>query len=133
MIIWGFHRDTAELIQIGFPLFSYGSCLAGPLRLDPRDPDALTNARFGNAIVTNQDVVFADADGILFIPDTKKKQILSVAEAIFQRERRQAEEIRGGTKLREQLHFSEYLDKRSSDPTYTLRQHLRTIGGAIEE
>ena len=50
-----------------------------------------------------------------------------------QRERRQAEEIRRGTKLCEQLHFNDYLDKRSSDPTYTLRQHLRAIGGAIEE
>jgi len=36
-------------------------------------------------------------------------------------------------KLREQLQFDKYLSKRSADITYTFRQHLRTIGGAIEE
>jgi hypothetical protein len=35
--------------------------------------------------------------------------------------------------LREQLQFEEYLAKRAADNTYTFRQHLRSIGGAIEE
>jgi regulator of RNase E activity RraA len=63
IIIWGCHRDTAELIAIGFPIFSYGICLAGPLRNDRRDQDAFTSAHFGNSILTQKDVVFADADG----------------------------------------------------------------------
>jgi hypothetical protein len=49
------------------------------------------------------------------------------------KERRQAEEIRAGKLLREQLQFEEYLARRSSNAAYTFRQHLRTIGGAIEE
>ena len=51
----------------------------------------------------------------------------------WQRERRQAEEIRAGNKLREQLRFDQYLTLRAADDAYTFRQHLRTIGGAIEE
>jgi regulator of RNase E activity RraA len=133
IVIWGYHRDTAELIQIGFPIFSYGSCLAGPLRVDPRDRDAFVSARFGDVIVTKDDVVFADADGVLFVPGEKAEKLLSTANSIFQRERQQAREIQRGSKLRDQLRFDEYLAKRSADPTYTLRQHLRTIGGAIEE
>jgi hypothetical protein len=49
------------------------------------------------------------------------------------KERRQAEEIRAGKLLREQLQFEEYLARRTGDDTYTFRQHLRLIGGAIEE
>lgn len=133
IIIWGCHRDTAELIKIGFPIFSYGICLAGPLRIDRRDQDAFTSAHFGDAIVTNEDIVFADADGVLFVPGDQAENVTSTAKSIFQRERQQAREIKRGRKLREQLRFDEYLAKRSADSNYTLRQHLRAIGGAIEE
>jgi len=133
IIIWGCHRDTAELIEIGFPIFSYGICLAGPLRIDRRDQAAFTSAHFGDAIVTKEDVVFADADGVLFVPGKKAEKVISTAKSIFQRERQQAREIQRGRKLREQLRFAEYLARRSADPNYTLRQHLRAIGGAIEE
>lgn len=133
IVVWGVHRDTAELHQIGFPIFSYGACPAGPQRLDGRDPQALHSARFGDFAVTAEDVVFVDADGVLFAPIQQAEEILSTAHAIWRKERRQAEEIRAGNTLREQLQFQEYLTRRSSDPTYTFRQHLRSIGGAIEE
>ena len=45
----------------------------------------------------------------------------------------QAEAIKRGEKLHEQLRFEEYLTKRAQDPTYTFRKHLRALGGAIEE
>ena len=133
IIVWGCHRDTAELHQIGFPVFSYGTCPAGPQRLDARDPQALTSARFGDLTVTHEDVVFADGDGVLFILGQRIEEILSTAQSIWKKERRQAEEIQTGNKLREQLQFEEYLARRSADETYTFRQHLREIGGAIEE
>lgn len=83
--------------------------------------------------MTGEDAVFADADGVLFTRMQQVQEILSAARAIWKKERQQAEEIRAGKKLREQLQFDEYLAKRSIDDTYTFRQHLRSIGGAIEE
>ena len=35
IVIWGLHRDTPEILQIGLPVFSLGACPTGPLRLDP--------------------------------------------------------------------------------------------------
>ncbi len=133
IVVWGCHRDTAELMRIGFPVFSYGTCPAGPERLDPRDPDALSTAHFGAFTVTNEDLVFADVDGVIFTSGQHVENILSMALSIAQTERQQAQQIQAGKKLREQLQFDEYLARRATDATYTFRQHLRSIGGAIEE
>jgi regulator of RNase E activity RraA len=130
---WGTHRDAAELEQIGLPVFSYGACPAGPRRLDPPEPDALTTARFGACMVSREEVVFGDLDGVLFVPGQRAEELLSMARSIWQREREQASAVRAGRRLREQLRFDEYLARRAVDPSYTFRNHLRALGGAIEE
>ncbi|HMG04321.1 MAG TPA: hypothetical protein VK581_02595 [Chthoniobacterales bacterium] len=133
IVVWGTHRDTPELRQIGFPVFSYGSCPAGPQRLDPRDESALQSARFGDFQVERDDAVFADDDGCVFVAIDAVSELLTTARAIWQRERAQADQIKKGRTLRDQLHFADYLAKRSADSSYTLRQHLRQMDGAIEE
>ena len=133
LVVWGTHRDTPELRQIGFPIWSYGSCPSGPQRLDPRDDAALRSARFGDFEVQNSDLVFADDDGCVFIDGTSAEKLLETAKTIWQRERAQADAIRSGQTLRSQLRFAEYLAKRAADPNYTFRKHLRILGGAIEE
>jgi hypothetical protein len=40
--------------------------------------------------------------------------------------------MRAGTSLRRQLDFAAYRDRQVTNPDYTLRQHLRERGGAIE-
>jgi 4-hydroxy-4-methyl-2-oxoglutarate aldolase len=133
IIVWGAHRDTTELRQIRLPIFSYGVCPSGPQRLDVRDPSALRSARFGNFLVEPSDVVFADDDGCLFAVAEQVDELLRVAHEIRQRERHQADAIKNGHSLREQLEFARYLEKRAADSRYTFREHLRKISGAIEE
>jgi regulator of RNase E activity RraA len=133
LVVRGYHRDTSELVRIGFPVFSYGSYPAGPCRLDPRAPNDLSSAQWDDFTVDSKDLVFADDDGVLFVSSNAIEKVLEAAKAISNVERRQAEKIQAGRKLSEQLDFESYLTKRNSDPSYTLRRHLRERGGEIEE
>ncbi|MEV6369946.1 RraA family protein [Micromonospora musae] len=133
LVVWGLHRDTAELAEIGLPVFSYGSSPAGPVRVDEREPAALTSARVGAQEVGRDDLVFGDDDGVLFVAADRADEVLAAAARIRQVEREQAARIRAGETLRRQTGFDEYLARRAVDPAYTFRRHLRRVGGAIEE
>jgi 4-hydroxy-4-methyl-2-oxoglutarate aldolase len=133
IVIWGCHRDTAEIRTIGLPVFSLGAIAAGPTRLEPRRSETFSSATVAGFSVSRADVVMGDDDGVLFIPKEKLAEIASAGNRIREVERGQAERARGGVALREQLRFAEYLQKRETDPDLTFRQHLQNIGGAIEE
>jgi regulator of RNase E activity RraA len=130
--VWGFHRDTPQLIKIGFPVFSYGSYPAGPKRAYPRGSNALTTARFGDFKLTADDVVLGDEDGVVFALLQDIEDIIVLARKIAETEQRQAANIKNGITLSQQIKFDEYLKKRSKNSAYTLREHLKKTGGAIE-
>jgi regulator of RNase E activity RraA len=133
VVIWGLHRDTVELTDIGFPVYSYGVFPSGPMRLDQQEPEAFTTAHFGEFTVDRNDNVFADADGVVFVPMGHTQKLIETALKIQLVERHQAETVKAGTTLHEQFNFAAYLSRHASDPTITFRQFLRSIGAAIEE
>ncbi|ANZ40693.1 dimethylmenaquinone methyltransferase [Lentzea guizhouensis] len=128
VVIWGLHRDTADIRAIGVPVFSLGANPTGPLSLRDRAPEALSTAQVGQWTVTSDDVVFGDDDGVLFVPADQVDTLLAKAAGIRDVERAQAERVRQGESLRSQLRFDEYLAS-----GLTFREHLRKIGGAVEE
>jgi 4-hydroxy-4-methyl-2-oxoglutarate aldolase len=132
ILIWGLHRDEAEIQAMGMPVFSYGTLAVGPTAVRARSEDALTRAQCGDAEVTADDLVVVDADGAVFVPATQWPEVAKLAAEIQATERRQADGMRSGQSLRAQLDFAGYLARRMSEPSYSLREHLRQRGGAIE-
>ena len=133
IVIWGLHRDTTELRSIRLPVFSLGALPTGPQRLDKQDAEALSSATCGQHLVTAEDFVLADNDGVIFIPLNRAGDVAELAASIRDTERYQAAKMQLGASFRSQSHFDEYLAARRSNPDITFRQHLRSIGGAIEE
>ncbi len=133
IVIWGLHRDTADIVEAGLPVFSMGSIPTGPLRLDARAPDALESATVGDWTVGREDLVLGDDDGVLFVPASRAADLFALAETIRDTERRQADQIHAGTSLRSQVQFDAYLARRQQEPSLTFREHLRSVRGAIEE
>ncbi len=133
IVIWGLHRDNDEVAGIGLPMFSLGVTPAGPQRLDERSADTFEAAMVGPNCITAGDLVVADCDGVLFLPEDGIEEIVRVAAVIRDTEHRQAATMREGRSLRQQLGFEDFLTLRRKDPEYSFRAHLRRIGGSIEE
>ncbi|OKI01036.1 dimethylmenaquinone methyltransferase [Streptomyces sp. CB02923] len=133
IVVWGLHRDTADLRKIGLPVFSLGTTPTGPRRLDARPDDALDSATVGQWTVGRADLVLGDDDGVLFLPAAGAGELCTLAESIRDTERRQADRIRAGEPLRRQVEFAAYLAGRRQNPALTFRDHLRAVGGAVEE
>ncbi|MEV5576440.1 hypothetical protein AB0L06_40965 [Spirillospora sp. NPDC052269] len=83
--------------------------------------------------MTGDDTVFADDDGVLFVPSARVDELAALARGIRDTERGQADRVRTGETLRDQLAFADFLKARQDDPALTFRRHLRGLGGAIEE
>jgi len=133
IVVWGLHRDSAELAAIGLPVFSLGAIATGPLRLEPRPPDALTAAVVGQWPVGRDDLVLGDDDGVIFVPAGRADDVLASAEAVRDTEQGQAARMRTGASLRQQVRFDEFLEQRRQSPSLSFREHLRAVGGAVEE
>ena len=131
IVIWGLHRDTAQLREIGLPVVSLGATPFGPRRVPPAGR-AMRSAFLDGVAVTEDDLVIGDDDGVVFVAPERRDEVLELAAQIQRVEGAQAGRMRAGMSLRAQLDFTAYRARQATEPGYSLRDHLRERGGAIE-
>ena len=80
-ILDGYHRDTREILQLGFPVFSAGS-YAQDQRVRGRVIDFRCDIQFRNGCrVSTGDLVVGDIDGVVIVPAAREQEILQAAFA----------------------------------------------------
>jgi regulator of RNase E activity RraA len=131
VVVWGLHRDTAELRRIGLPVHSLGAHPFGPRRVPPAGP-IMRVAFLDGVPVTADRVLVGDDDGVLVLAATEQDRLFALALEIQATEERQARRMTAGESLRAQLDFDTYRRTQAADPSMTLRKHLAQQGGAIE-
>ena len=80
MVIWGLHRDTTQLREIGLPVFSLGSCPYGPRRVPPAGR-RMASAVLDGVVVGEGDHVFADDDGVLVVASAHVTELVEAGVA----------------------------------------------------
>jgi 4-hydroxy-4-methyl-2-oxoglutarate aldolase len=99
-VIDGFHRDTRQVLDLGYPVYSKG---ASPLDSWGR----ATALGYGHAVtcggilVNPGDIIFAEIDGIAVIPQQLADQVIEGAFAKVAKEDRCRDDLRAGALLSE--------------------------------
>ncbi|WP_182422208.1 RraA family protein [Aureimonas sp. ME7] len=92
-ILDGFHRDTREILSLGFPVFSTGS-YAQDQRVRGRVIDYRCPLRFENGCrVESGDLLMADIDGVVVVPQAHEQAVLDAA----------FEKVRGENRVRDMI------------------------------
>jgi regulator of RNase E activity RraA len=77
-VLDGFIRDTNEIINLGFPTFSYGS-YAADQGVRGKVIDYRVPIKFGGVVVDPGDIVYGDRDGTIIIPKKMERIVFEGA------------------------------------------------------
>lgn len=80
-VLDGYHRDTREILKLGFPVFSAGS-YAQDQRVRGRVIDFRCPIEFRNGCrVHDGDLIVGDVDGVVIVPAAREASVLEAAFA----------------------------------------------------
>jgi 4-hydroxy-4-methyl-2-oxoglutarate aldolase len=100
IVIDGYHRDTRQLLELGFPVYSTGAC--------PLDSWGRSTAvgygmpvKCGGILVNPGDIIFAEIDGVAVIPQEIAGQVIEGAFDKVAKEDRARDDLHEGVLLSE--------------------------------
>jgi regulator of RNase E activity RraA len=93
-------RDTAKILELGFPVFCHGS-----YALDQRGRGLVTAyrvpVRVGDVLVAPGDILIGDTDGVIAVPRDAEEQVFTKALAKARTENRIKEALERGSSATE--------------------------------
>lgn len=94
LAIEGSIRDSEEIIEMGFPIFSRGICIRGTNKavLGKVNHPII----FGEVLVNPGDLVLGDDDGIVIVPREKMESVLEASRARVEKEIEKAARLAEG-------------------------------------
>lgn len=90
-------RDSQEIIQLGFPVFSAQICISGTAKATLGTINHPISC--GGVIVNPGDVIVADADGVVIVPLDEAEDVLNAANARTAKEAEVMKRLRAGESL----------------------------------
>lgn len=110
IVIHGAARDSREIIELGFPVFSSLIC---PAAGDPKGVGLMgVPLKIGETAIHPGDWVIADADGVVVVPREKAVETANRALAVVEREAREKAEIMRGSTLGQVAELEKWEQKR---------------------
>ena len=98
VVIDGAHRDTEDLLALGFPVYSVGSNPNGPTKRVPGRINGPISC--GGVAVNPGDLVVGDGDGVVVVERETVASLLAPAAQKVTDERLRIEEITSGRNIR---------------------------------
>ena len=95
-ILDGFHRDTPKVLEQNWPVFSRGS-FAQDAGVRSSVIDYRCTVEIGGVLIAPGDLVFADVDGVLIIPQKIEEKVVTLALEKAMGEKKVRSEIEGGS------------------------------------
>ena len=94
LAIDGCVRDSAEIIEMGFPIFCRGTCMRGTVKktLGSVNHPVL----FGDVVVNPGDLVLGDDDGMVIILQSKMQAVLEATRQRIEKEKGKAAALKQG-------------------------------------
>lgn len=98
VVLDGAHRDTEELVALGFPVYSIGTNPNGPTKNVPGRINWPVSC--GGVAINAGDLIVGDADGVVVVEREKAESLLTLAAQKVADERTRIAEIVSGAALR---------------------------------
>lgn len=110
VVINGCARDTDEIIELGFPVFS---SMIAPAAGDPKGVGMIgVPLKIGETPVRTGDWIIADGDGVVCVPREIAVEIANRAMDVVEREMSDHSQIEGGTTLAKLAELERWEQKR---------------------